>query len=143
MRTLLAELGRPDLAPLCARGPGLHQRPVIDFLESVFAERSQAEWIEWFRGRDVCFAPVKTLREAVDDEQARARGMVITDAAGREHLAPVIKFRDAAGAAAACCAGARRAHGGDRRRVERGVKGGVPLRAPLPVPGRRRSSRGP
>ena len=94
VRTLLAELGRPDLVPLCARGPGLHQRPVIDFLESVFAERSQSEWIEWFRGRDVCFAPVKTLLEAVDDEQARARGMVITDAAGREHLAPVIKFRD-------------------------------------------------
>jgi crotonobetainyl-CoA:carnitine CoA-transferase CaiB-like acyl-CoA transferase len=53
-----------------------------------------AEWVEWFRGRDVCFAPVKTVREAFDDEHAQARGMVLRDEAGREHLAPVIKFRD-------------------------------------------------
>jgi len=94
VRTLLEALGRLDLMPLCERGPGAHQQPVIAFLERIFAERSMAEWVEWFRGRDVCFAPVKTVREAFDDEHARARGMILFDEAGREHLAPAIKFRD-------------------------------------------------
>ncbi|HMK67374.1 MAG TPA: CoA transferase [Stellaceae bacterium] len=94
VRTLLEALGRLDLLPLCERGPGPHQQPVIEFLASVFAERSMAEWVEWFRDRDVCFSPVKTVREAFDDEHARARGMVLLDEAGREHLGPVIKFSD-------------------------------------------------
>lgn len=94
VRTLLEALGRLDLMPLCERGAGPHQQPVIDFLARTFAQRSMAEWVEWFRGRDVCFAPVKTIREAFDDEHAQARGMVLRDRTGREHLAPVIKFRD-------------------------------------------------
>jgi crotonobetainyl-CoA:carnitine CoA-transferase CaiB-like acyl-CoA transferase len=94
VRTLLAALDRPDLAPLCERGPGPHQRPVMAFLEQVFATRSLAEWIEWFRGRDICFAPVRTVREAFDDPHARARGMALVDADGREHIGPVIKFRN-------------------------------------------------
>ncbi len=94
VRTLLEALGRLDLMPLCEPGPGPHQQPVSDFLERTFARRSMAEWVEWFRDRDVCFAPVKTVREAFDDEHAQARGMVLLDEAGREHLAPVIKFRD-------------------------------------------------
>ena len=41
VHTLLDALGRPDLAPLCARGPGAHQQPVIDFLrESVSRAQS-------------------------------------------------------------------------------------------------------
>jgi len=94
VHTLLGALGRLDLAPLAERGPGPHQQPLIAYLADIFRERSQTEWIEWFRGRDVCFAPVNDLREAVDDPQARARGMILVDEAGREHLGPVIKFRD-------------------------------------------------
>lgn len=92
VRTLLGEFGRLDLAALAERGPGPHQRPLIDELAGIFRERNLAEWVEWFRGRDICFAPVNDLREAVDDPQARARGMILIDAAGREHLGPVIKF---------------------------------------------------
>jgi len=94
VRTLLEALDRLDLVPLCERGPGPHQQPVIEFLERIFAERSMTEWVEWFRERDVCFAPVLSVREAFDDEHARARGMILLDEAGREHLGPVIKFRD-------------------------------------------------
>ncbi len=94
VRNLLRELGRLDLAPLAERGPGPHQRPLIEFLAGVFRQRSRAEWIDWFRGRDICFAPVNDLREAASDPQAQARGMILRDAAGREHLGPVIKFRD-------------------------------------------------
>lgn len=60
----------------------------------IFRARSRAEWIEWFEGRDICFAPVNDLREAASDPQAQARGMILRDQGGREHLGPVIKFRD-------------------------------------------------
>jgi crotonobetainyl-CoA:carnitine CoA-transferase CaiB-like acyl-CoA transferase len=91
VNNLLEALGRLDLAPLAARGPGPHQQPLIDFLAQTFREKTQAEWIQWFEGRDICFAPVNNLREGFDDPQAQAR-MILRDAEGREHLAPVIKF---------------------------------------------------
>ncbi len=92
IRTLLGELGRPDLIPLCERGPGPHQAPVIEFLGGLFASRTQAEWIDWFRDKDICFAPVKNLREAFDDPHAQARGMRLVDPDGHEHIGIPIKF---------------------------------------------------
>jgi crotonobetainyl-CoA:carnitine CoA-transferase CaiB-like acyl-CoA transferase len=93
VRNLLNELGRPELVALCERGPGPHQQPLIDFLRGVFAARSQAQWVEWFRGKDISFAPVKNLREAMDDPQVAARAMKLIDPAGHEHLGIPIKFR--------------------------------------------------
>ena len=97
VRNLLGELGRLDLLPLCERGWGAHQKPVTDFLRGVLATRTQAEWVEWFRGRDIAFAPVKNLREAFDDPQANARGMHLLDAGGREHIGIPIKYADEPG----------------------------------------------
>jgi len=97
VRNLLNALERPDLIELCDRGPGPHQQPVIDFLQGVFASRSQAEWVSWFEGRDICFAPVKNLREAFDDPQVEARGMRIVDEQGQEHLGIPIRFRNEPG----------------------------------------------
>ncbi|MGH6814525.1 MAG: CaiB/BaiF CoA transferase family protein, partial [Hyphomicrobiaceae bacterium] len=59
-RTLLEQLGRPDLIALCQQGPGPHQEPAIAFLRSVFRERPLAYWCAWFDGKDVSFAPVNT-----------------------------------------------------------------------------------
>jgi crotonobetainyl-CoA:carnitine CoA-transferase CaiB-like acyl-CoA transferase len=94
VRNLLARLGRPDLAEPCERGPGPHQRPVIDFLSGVFASEPLAHWHGFFAGLDVSFAPVNTLREALDDPNVRASGMVWLDEAGREHVMPVARFRN-------------------------------------------------
>jgi crotonobetainyl-CoA:carnitine CoA-transferase CaiB-like acyl-CoA transferase len=92
VRNLLGELGRLDLVPLAERGPGPHQLPLVDFLAQTFATKTQAEWIEWFRGKDVSFAPVQDLKEAIDDPHVAARGMVLTDANGRRHLGVPIKY---------------------------------------------------
>jgi crotonobetainyl-CoA:carnitine CoA-transferase CaiB-like acyl-CoA transferase len=97
VRTLLGEFGRPDLVALAERGPGPHQQPLIDFLQERFATRSRDEWVEWFAGRDIGFAPVKDLREAFDDPQAEARGMRLRDADGLEHIGTPVKFRDEPG----------------------------------------------
>ena len=94
VRNLLGELGRLDLLPLCEQGPGPHQRPVIEFLRETFRGKPLAEWVRWFDGRDICFAPVNTLPEALDDPQVQARETIRTDELGRRHIAPVIRFRD-------------------------------------------------
>jgi crotonobetainyl-CoA:carnitine CoA-transferase CaiB-like acyl-CoA transferase len=92
VRNLLERLGRLDLATLCERGPGAHQAPVIEFLGGVFRKESLAHWRAWFAGMDVSFAPVNTLREALDDANVRARALIIEDEHGREHIAPVVRF---------------------------------------------------
>jgi len=92
VHSLLGRLGRPDLAPLCERGPGPHQQPVIAVLAGVFRAQPLAHWRAWFEGMDVSFAPVNTLREALDDAHVRARGLILTDDRGREHIAPVVRF---------------------------------------------------
>lgn len=94
VRTLLGEFGRSDLVPLCEQGPGPHQQPVIEFLQSTFLTRTRAEWVDWFQGRDVSFAPVNNLLEAIDDPQVAARSMVLTDANSHRHLGVPIKFSD-------------------------------------------------
>lgn len=91
-RNLLNEFGRLDLYPLCERGWGAHQQPLTDYLRGRFLEKTQAEWVEWFRCKDIAFAPVKTLREAFDDPQVAARAMRVVDAAGLEHIGIPIKF---------------------------------------------------
>jgi crotonobetainyl-CoA:carnitine CoA-transferase CaiB-like acyl-CoA transferase len=93
-RNLLTELGRLDLLPLCEQGPGPHQQPLIEFLRGIFLQRTRDEWVDWFHGRDIGFAPVKDLREAFDDPQAAARGMHIVDASGLEHIGVPIRFAD-------------------------------------------------
>jgi crotonobetainyl-CoA:carnitine CoA-transferase CaiB-like acyl-CoA transferase len=94
VRNLLGRLGRPDLVAPCERGPGPHQQPVVDFLRGVFREQPLAHWRQWFEDQDVSFAPVNTLREALDDAHARARGLILVDDTGREHIAPVVRFLD-------------------------------------------------
>jgi crotonobetainyl-CoA:carnitine CoA-transferase CaiB-like acyl-CoA transferase len=94
VRHLLGEFGRPELVELAERGPGPHQKPLVDFLQARFETRTQAEWVEWFRGRDIGFAPVRNLREAFDDAHVRERGMLLIDAEGIQHLGVPMRFRD-------------------------------------------------
>lgn len=92
VHALLNALGRPELAALCARGPGPHQEPVAAFLQEVFLRKTRDEWVAWLQELDVCFGPVNTMPEALADPNLRARGMVLTDGAGRRHLAPPVRF---------------------------------------------------
>jgi crotonobetainyl-CoA:carnitine CoA-transferase CaiB-like acyl-CoA transferase len=93
-KNLLEPLGRPDLVELCKLPPGPGQDPLRAFLREAFRTKSKAEWIEWFKGRDVAFAPMRTLPEALDDAHFKARGMVLKDARGWDHLGAPIAFRD-------------------------------------------------
>jgi crotonobetainyl-CoA:carnitine CoA-transferase CaiB-like acyl-CoA transferase len=94
---LLGALGRADLIPLCRLPPGPGQDPVRDFLTETFLTRTQTEWVDWMAGRDIAFAPVKSLRDGLDDPQTRHRAMLVEDQRGWEHLGIPIKFADEPG----------------------------------------------
>ena len=94
VKAVLGKLGREDLVPLCLRGPGAHQQPVIEALAAAFASRTASEWERWFEGVDACFARVNTLPEALDDPQFAARGFVLRDGKSRPHLGNPLRFRD-------------------------------------------------
>ena len=89
---LLGALGQPELAALCLKGPGPHQQPVIDFLAATFKKKTRDEWSAWIAKLDVCYGPVNTLPEALEDPNLKARGMVLTDEMGRRHLGAPIRF---------------------------------------------------
>ena len=92
-RNLLTKLARPDLIALCELPPGAGQRPVVEYFNSLFRTRSQADWIEFFAELDVCFAPVNDLRTGLDLAQTQHREMCLEDASGKEHLGTPLKFR--------------------------------------------------
>ena len=94
---LLGALGRSDLAVLCQLPPGPGQDPVKAFLADTFAQRTLAQWTEFLQPLDVCWAPVKTLTEALDDPHTRARGMVWTAPDGGKHLGIPIRFANEPG----------------------------------------------
>lgn len=91
---LLTGLGRPDLIELCKLPPGKGQEPVRAFLREAFRGRTKQEWSEWMKGRDIPFAPVKSLPEVLDDPHFRQRGMVLTDGRGWDHLGTPVRFEN-------------------------------------------------
>ncbi len=64
----------------------------MEVLDAWFATRSQAEWVEYFRGRDLGFAPVRNVREAFDEPHVAAREMLLHDPEGIEHVGTPLKF---------------------------------------------------
>lgn len=94
VRALLQALGRQDLVEPCLRGPGPHQAPIMEYFEALFLTRPLADWLQFMSGLDVCYGPVQTFPEALADPHLQARGMVITDADGRRHIASPIRFAD-------------------------------------------------
>ncbi len=94
IHNLLGAFGRPELAELCLRGPGLHQQPVIAFLDSEFRKKTLAEWQDYLAKLDVCYGRVNTLPEALAHPVLIERGMIRRDESGRRHVGPPIRFRD-------------------------------------------------
>ena len=88
----LNQAGRADLIPLIHQPPGPVQDPVKAFLREWFGARTQAEALAWLADIDVCYAPLRTLKESMQDPNTSARGMLLRDAEGNAHLGVPIKF---------------------------------------------------
>ena len=93
VENLLNALKRADLIPTATQPPGKAHAPVKAFLAEVFKTRTRSGWEDWFKGRDVCFAPVLDLAEAFAQPQVAAREMLQRDAEGNLHIGNPIKFR--------------------------------------------------
>lgn len=87
---LLNALGRPDLIPF-GSAPAGEQGQLIGFLRSTFLSCSRDAWVEWFRDKDVAFAPVLDFREALDQPHVAERGLLI-ESDGGHVIGPAIRF---------------------------------------------------
>jgi len=72
---------------------GSRAAPAKARLASIFASQTQAHWRQTLEHLDVCVSPALTIEEALQDEQFRARGMVV-DENGAPRVALPIKFSD-------------------------------------------------
>lgn len=90
-RDLLTALGREDLIAHAERKAG-NQGVLIAFLRETFAAKSRNEWVAWFAGKDVAFAPVLDFCEALDEPHVAERGLLVKSEAGVHHIAPPIRF---------------------------------------------------
>ncbi|MDW8414843.1 MAG: CoA transferase [Thermaurantiacus sp.] len=88
-RNLLEALGRPDLVPLAEAPAGPAHAPLIRFLADTFATRTQAEWVEWFKDRDVAFAPVLDTAQALAQPVVAERGLVVADEGAHVLRSPI------------------------------------------------------
>lgn len=92
-RSLLEKLERIDLLEIAALDPGLQQQPLVDFLTETFRSQTREHWEHFLSGIDVCWAPVRTLKDSFSDANAKARGMILYDGQGNRHIGPPIHFR--------------------------------------------------
>jgi crotonobetainyl-CoA:carnitine CoA-transferase CaiB-like acyl-CoA transferase len=72
---LCAALGRPDLEHAAADPAAARQ--CQEQLAREFRTRTRDEWMAALNGSAFCVSPVLSMREAVQDPHARARGMVV------------------------------------------------------------------
>ncbi|HZE11977.1 MAG TPA: CaiB/BaiF CoA-transferase family protein [Burkholderiales bacterium] len=72
---------------------GADAGPVKARLTRIFASRTQREWTEVFARADCCVSPVLGMDEALENEQLRARGMVV-DEGGFTQLALPLKLSE-------------------------------------------------
>lgn len=89
---LCRAIGREDLIPLAARGPGPHQAPLVEALTELFRSKPLADWPAFLDPLDLCWAPVLDLHEAWNQPQVLARGMRLCDAEGADQLGVPIRF---------------------------------------------------
>ena len=87
---LLGPLGFTDLEPAAqmdrAQWPALKDR-----LAALFRTRTSAEWVEFFAGHEVCFAPVLSMTQARAHPHNVARGTFV-DVEGAPQPAPAPRF---------------------------------------------------
>ena len=87
---LIGPLGFDDLEP--AQQMDMRMWPALkERLATLFRTKTRAEWIAFFDGTEVCFAPVLSMAEARTHPHNLAREMFV-DVEGAPHPAPAPRF---------------------------------------------------
>jgi len=96
-RNLCEQLGVPEFTPdQYAEGP--RREEMFRVLQGKFREKTQAEWLAQLEPVDICFGPVNSIAEALEDPQIQARGLV-HQIGGRTLIGSPIKLSDTPAAA--------------------------------------------
>jgi len=90
-RTLCERLGFPELAPK-QFADGAERLEMFRRLREKFRTRTMAEWVAELADLDICFGPVATIGEALEDPHVRHRGMVVEGPDGRRTLGNPVKL---------------------------------------------------
>jgi len=81
-RTLCERIGLGEFAGQ-QFAEGAEREAMFARFRAKFRERSMAEWVDLLADLDICFGPVATLAEMMEDPQVRHRGMVVEMDDGR------------------------------------------------------------
>ena len=76
--TFCTHIGHLELLPFHTPvGPGEREQ-AIEMLQAIFKTRTRDEWVAELADIDACVGPLYTIDEALNDPQARARGVSVT-----------------------------------------------------------------
>jgi crotonobetainyl-CoA:carnitine CoA-transferase CaiB-like acyl-CoA transferase len=81
-RNLCSELGMPEYADT-QYADGVELEEMFARFRARFREKTQAEWVRALADLDICFGPVATVGEMIDDPQVRHRQMIVEQDDGR------------------------------------------------------------
>jgi alpha-methylacyl-CoA racemase len=81
-----AAVSRPDL------NPRQFDPDAIADMAALFREKSRADWLAAFQGKDICVEPVGTFAEAWRDPQVLHRGLAQPGAEPLSTIGPVFQF---------------------------------------------------
>lgn len=84
-------VNRPDLIPE-QYPPEPRASAIIKEVQAIMKTKTQAEWVELLTPLDICFTPVKDVREALADPQVQARKMVVEIDHPVEGKVPTLAF---------------------------------------------------
>jgi crotonobetainyl-CoA:carnitine CoA-transferase CaiB-like acyl-CoA transferase len=92
LANFLDAVGRRDLV-------GVRERDALRAeLTAIFVSRSLAGWVECLKDVDTCFAPINTLKEALEDPHVRAAGLFTSaddsDVVGVRQINPPFVFSE-------------------------------------------------
>ena len=97
---LCQTLGVPEYASL--QYDDQRRREILDFMRSTFKQKTLAEWEAELGDRDICWGPVRSLAEVLDDPLFRERGVVVEiegqDGRKSKTLGVSVKLSDTPGA---------------------------------------------
>ncbi len=92
VEALFTGLDREDFVSAVTGPAGEGHWAAIAFLRATFRKRTRAEWEMWFTGRDICWSPVNSLKEAWDADHVWERGMRFKDSQGNDHIGSAVRF---------------------------------------------------
>ncbi len=90
-RTLVGKLGMPELAER-QFDEGAARDEMFRRVRDKFKTRTMAEWVSELADLDICFGPVATLEETMEDPQVLHRQMVLDGPDGRRTLGNPVKL---------------------------------------------------